>query len=122
MIEIITSLPEHVAAFRATGRVTKDDYRKILMPEVDQIAKKFRKLSFLLLLETDVSNFTIGAWIHDALVGLKHITQWQKIAIISNQSAVKMITDVFGHLVPGEYKGFKIAEFESAKKWVSDNI
>ncbi len=34
MIEIITSLPEHVAAFRATGRVTKDDYRKIIEWEV----------------------------------------------------------------------------------------
>jgi hypothetical protein len=121
MIEIITSLPEHVAAFKATGKVTKDDYKKILMPEVDRIAKKFRKLSFLLLLETDVSNFTIGAWINDALVGIKHITQWQKIAIISNQNAVKKVTDIFGHLVPGEYKGFKIAELEAAKKWVSAN-
>ncbi len=121
MIEIITGLPEHVAAFRATGRVTKDDYRKILMPQVDRIAKKFGKLSFLLLLETDVSKFTTGAWIDDILVGFKHITQWKKIAIISNQSAVKIITDVFGHLVPGEYKGFKIAEVEAAKKWVSEN-
>jgi hypothetical protein len=71
-------------------------------------------------LETDVSNFSIGAWIDDVLVGIKHITHWHKIAIISNQSAVKIITDVFGHLVPGEYKGFKIAQLEVAKKWVSE--
>ncbi len=122
MIEIITGLPAHVAAFKATGKVTKDDYQKVLMPEVDRVAKKSGKLSFLLLLETNVSNFTLGAWADDILIGIKHITHWEKIAIISNQDAVKKITDVFGHLVPGEYKGFKIAELEAAKKWVSEKL
>ena len=121
MIEIITGLPAHVGAFRATGKVTKDDYKKILMPEVDSIAKKFHKISFLLLLQTDVSNYSIGAWIDDLFVGIKHITHWHKVAIVSNQGAVKKITDFFGHLVPGEYKGFKIADLEAAKKWVSEN-
>ena len=40
MIEIINELPENVVGFRATGKVTKDDYEKILMPAVDAQAKE----------------------------------------------------------------------------------
>ncbi len=42
------------------------------------MAKRFDKIRFLLVLETDVANYSFGAWMDDALVGLKHFTQWRK--------------------------------------------
>ena len=119
MIEIINDLPENVIAFRATGKVTKEDYENILMPAVDAQSKKFKKINFFLWLDTDVSNYTAGAWIDDVLVGLKHLTHWDKVAIVSNYDIIKKITNFFGHLVPGTYKGFTIDDLETAKKWVS---
>ena len=35
MIETINDIPENVVGFRATGKVTKEDYEKVLMPAVD---------------------------------------------------------------------------------------
>lgn len=119
MIEIINDLPENVIGFRATGKVTKEDYEKVLMPAVDAHSKKFNKLNFLLWLDTDVSNYTFGAWVDDALVGIKHLTHWHKVAIISHYDIIKKFTNVFGHLVPGEYKGFKTTDLVEAKKWVA---
>ncbi|MDB5198245.1 MAG: hypothetical protein JWO92_208 [Chitinophagaceae bacterium] len=119
MIEIINDLPENVVGFRATGKVTKEDYEKVLMPAVEVQSKKFNKINFLLWLDTDVSNYTLGAWIDDALVGLQHLTHWHKVAIVSHYEIIKKITNVFGHLVPGIYKGFRISELEAAKKWVA---
>ncbi len=118
MIEVIDDLPPHVIGFRATGKVTKEDYEKILMPAVDTQSKKFNKINFLLWLDTDISNYTFGAWIDDALVGLKHLTHWHKVAIVSHYNIVTKITNIFGHIVPGIYKGFQISELEEAKKWV----
>ena len=120
MIEIINELPENVVGFRATGKVTKDDYEKILMPAVDAQAKKFNKINFLLWVDTDVSNYTFGAWVDDALVGLQHLTHWHKVAIVSHSDAIKKITNFFGHLVPGKYKGFQDSEIETAKTWVAE--
>ena len=120
MIEIINELPENVVGFRATGKVTKDDYEKILMPAVDAQAKKFNKINFLLWVDTDVSNYTFGAWVDDALVGLQHFTHWHKVAIVSHYDAIKKITNFFGHLVPGKYKGFQDSEIETAKTWVAE--
>jgi len=120
MIEILPGFPPHVAAFKATGQINMKDYEEVLIPEVDRVARLFGKINFLLELDTDVSNYSIGAWIDDALVGIKHITHWKRVAIISRQEAIKKITDIFGHLVPGEYKGFKMEDLEAAKAWVSE--
>lgn len=90
------------------------------MPAVDNQSKLFKKINFLLLIDTDLSNYTLGAWIDDALVGLKYFTHWHKVAIVSHNDAVKKITDLLGHLVPGEYKGFTTEDFEAAKKWVAE--
>lgn len=119
MIEIMNDLPPHVVGFRATGKVTKEDYENILMPVVDAQSKNFKQLNFILLLDTDVSNYTFGAWVDDALVGWKHLMHWHRVAIVSNRDVIKKITDIFGHLVPGEYKGFKTEDLEEAKKWVA---
>ncbi len=115
----MNDLPPHVVGFRATGKVTKEDYEKVLMPSVDFQSKTFKKINFILWLDTDVSNYTFGAWVDDALVGWKHLTHWNRVAIVSNRDIIKKITDIFGHLVPGEYKGFKTTELEEAKNWVA---
>jgi hypothetical protein len=120
MVQTINDLPPHVIGFCATGKVTKEDYEKVLMPDVDKQSKLFKKINFLLLIDTDISNYTFGAWVDDALVGLKHLTHWHKVAIVSHYDSIKKITDIFGHLVPGEYKGFKTEELEEAKKWVAE--
>lgn len=120
MIEVISDLPPHVIGFKATGKVTKEDYDKVLIPAVDEQAKMFKQLNFILVLHTDVKNFTLGAWADDAWVGLKHLTHWHRVAIVSHQHLIKNITDFFGHFVPGQYKGFDIAELDQAKKWVAE--
>lgn len=120
MIEIMPGMPERVAAFKALGKVTKQDYESVVIPAVNNVYKKYGKINFMLELDTDVKNFSAGAWSDDILMGLKHIAHWHKVAIVSEQSAIKKITDIFGHLVPGKYKGFMLTEIEEAKKWVAE--
>ncbi len=119
MIEVISGLPAYVAGFKATGKVTSDDYQKIIYPHVDSIAKAFGKINYLLVIETPLSNYSAGAWIDDALLGLKHFTKWRKLAIVSPSDGIKKFTDVFGKLIPGETKGFKTIDLALAKEWVS---
>jgi hypothetical protein len=119
MIEILKDLPENVIGFKATGKVTRADYEQTVMPAVNEHEKKFTKLNYLLWLDTDVSNFTMGAWVDDALLGLKHFTHWHKVAIVSHSHTIAKITDVFGHLVPGIYKGFTTEDLQKAITWLS---
>ena len=66
-----------------------------------------------------ISKFEIGAWVKDMAMGFKHLFKWDKVAIVTDQKGVEKFTDVFSYAVPGEYKGFSIAELDAAKAWVS---
>jgi len=119
MISIINSVPGNVVAFRATGDVNKDDYKNVVIPAIDALVKKQDKINFMLVLDTAVKNFTIGAFLQDLAVGLKHFTKWHRMAIVSESGPVNTFSDLFSYIAPGEAKGFTHAELEKAEEWVS---
>jgi SpoIIAA-like len=119
MIEIINDVRANVAAFLATGKIDKDDYDNVLIPALDTLVKKQGIINFMLVLDTSLDNFTMGAFAKDLSVGLKHFTRWHKMAIVSNSEAVNNFTDVFSYIAPGEAKGFIHAQMAQAKEWVA---
>ncbi len=60
MLQLMKDLPQYVVGVRAVGNVNKDDYEQTLLPAIDKVAKEYNKINFLMLLETDISNFTYG--------------------------------------------------------------
>lgn len=121
MLQFINDLPANVVGIHAIGEVTDDDYDEILIPRLDELAKRQGKINYLLVLETDVSNFTMAAWWDDLKLGLKHFTQWNKIAVVSDQKGVQWFTDTFTHFIPGKSKGFALDELDAAVKWITEN-
>ena len=121
MILKLGDAPENVVAFRATGDVDKEDYKKVVIPAIDALVKKEGKINFMLVLDTAIKNFSIGALLQDLSVGLKHFTKWHRMAIVSDSGPVNMFSDLFSYIAPGEAKGFTHAELEKAKEWVSAN-
>ena len=119
MIQKLSGVADYVAGFSVSGKVTRDDYETVVVPEVDKIVKQHGHIHFLLVLNTDVGNFTPGAWMKDALLGVKHLSKWKKMAIVSDQKGVEKITDIISPVIPGESKGFSLDELEQAKTWVS---
>ncbi len=119
MITHLTDYPSNVVAFRATGEVTKADYDNVVIPAIDALVTKQDFINFLLIVDTAMKNFTIGALLKDLGVGLKHFTKWHKMAIVSEEAGVIKFTDYFSYIAPGEAKGFYHSQLEEAKQWVS---
>jgi len=120
MISQITDVPDNMVAFRATGKVTKDDFDTVVIPTVDKAVAANGVLNYMLVLNTDVSNFEGGAWLKDAFLGIKNIAKWNRSAIVSDSTGVKIFTDVFSVITPGEFKGFKMDQLSEAISWVSE--
>lgn len=120
MIEVIHGLPAYVTAFRATGAVTRDDYQKIINPLVKSVATAFGKVNYMLVLNTSLTHYTTGAWVEDALLGMRYFTKWKKLAIVTEKDEIKKFTNTFGKLIPPETKGFKMEDLSTAKQWISD--
>lgn len=117
MITILNDAPENVAAFNATGEVTKEDFENLVIPYVKNKVEQFDELNYLLYLDTDLSNFTMGAWLQDALLGIKNITKWNRAAIVTDEEGVQNFTDVFSVLMPGEFKSFPKENLYNALYW-----
>lgn len=120
MIEIIPGLPSNVAAFRAVEKVTADDYNNIINPLVKKIEKEFGKINYLLVLNTPLSNYSLGAWIKDLVLGLKYFPKWNKLAIVSDKKNIKKFTDFFGRFLPSVTRGFLMDDIQIAKRWISE--
>lgn len=120
MIHHLENLPKNIVGFKATGEITQKDFTEIVMPKVKALIDETDKLNYLLVIETSLKNFTIGAWMKDAMMGIKHLTKWNRAAIVSDVEAVRNFTNFFSYLMPGEFKGFEYSEMQEAIDWVSE--
>jgi hypothetical protein len=119
MVELLPDFPPHVAAYRASGAVSKEEYAAIVMARVDEVAAQYGKINFLVRLETDMDNYSMGAFIEYLKVSFEHFTKWNRMAIVTDQKWVRKGYEVLSHLVPGVIKGYPLEDFAAAKEWVS---
>lgn len=117
MITIIPDAPENVAAFKASSEVTKQDFESVVNPEVARKTEKFEELNYLMLIDTDLNNFTAGAWLEDMLLGLKNLAKWNRAAIVTDSSGIQNFTEIFSVLMPGEFKAFPKENLYNALYW-----
>ena len=119
MIGLLPGLPPNVAGFKASGEVTREDFEKVIFPEVKRHTECSGKLNFVFFVDTPLKNFSAGAWIRDIWLGLKQFAAWRKIAIISDVEKIRNFTDNISFLLPGEYRGFPIEKLDDAVQWAS---
>ncbi|RYZ95292.1 MAG: STAS/SEC14 domain-containing protein [Sphingobacteriaceae bacterium] len=120
MLQIISDMPVHVLGVHAIGEVKKDDIRKVLIPKLEEMVAVHGEINYLLVMETEIKNFTIGALLEDMMTGLDHYTKWNKIAVVSDQTSVIWFSNMFKFFIPGEAKGYPLNKLDEAVIWVSE--
>jgi hypothetical protein len=120
MITQLKVVPDNMVAFEASGQVTKEDFETVVMPAVTELVTRTNELNYLMLISTDLSNFTIGAWLQDLLLGIKEITKWNRAAIVTEEAGINTFTNIFSVIVPGEFKGYGKDELAVAINWVAN--
>ena len=119
MVELLAGFPPHVAAYRASGEVHKEEYERVVMSRVDEVAAQYGKINFLVRLETGMEEYSLAAFLDYLKVSFEHFTRWNRMAIVSDQKWVRKIYDVLSPLVPGTIETYELKEYETAKQWVS---
>jgi hypothetical protein len=54
-----------------------------MVPRIDELVKARGEINFLFLIDTELKAFTAGAWLQDALIGLRHLAKWKRAAIVT---------------------------------------
>jgi hypothetical protein len=120
MIERVPNLPNDVLGFTVKGTVTAKDYESVIIPAVEaQFARK-KKVRFLYHLGEGFSGFDAGAVWDDTKLGLKHLTGWERIAVVSDVEWVRAAVKVFGFAIPGQVRVFHNREMDQATRWISE--
>ena len=120
MLKIITDLPNNVLGVSAEGKITGTDYETILIPAVEEKFKTNKKIKLLYHLGNNFSGFDLNAMLDDAKIGMKHLSSWDKVALVSDHQMINTFAKFFGYLLPCEIRIFKDTELEVAKKWIAE--
>jgi hypothetical protein len=120
MVEKIPDLPDNVLGFAAKGKVTANDYESIIIPAVEEMFSRQRKVRFLYHLGEDFSGIEAAAAWDDVRLGLKHLTGWEKMALISDVDWIRRAVKIFGLAIPGRVRVFHNRDLAEAKRWISE--
>ncbi len=118
MIEITSDMPDNVVAVSAKGKVTGEDYDKVLIPALEEKLKGHKKIRLLYHLGKDFSGFSGEAMWEDAKVGIRHLTAFEKIAVVSDENWIVGAVKVFAFVIPCPVRIFGNEKLPEAKAWV----
>jgi hypothetical protein len=120
MVERIPDVPPNVLAFRAKGKVTADDYESVIIPAVEATFARHEKVRFLYHLGAEFAGFEPAAVWDDTKLGLKHLTGWEKMAVVSDVEWIRVALRIFGLAIPGQVRVFHDRELDEARRWVTE--
>ncbi|UOF02552.1 SpoIIAA family protein [Bdellovibrio reynosensis] len=120
MVELLKDFPPYVVAYKATGKVFQDEYERVVMARVDEVAAQYDAINFLVRLETEMENYSVAALIDYLKISFKHIHRWNRMAIVSDEKKVRLFYDALSPLVPGKIIGYELKDYDKAKAWVSE--
>ncbi len=123
LIETVTDLPPGTLGFRASGKITSDEYRQMTEP-IYAALERAEKLNIYFELAGDFEGLDLGALWQDmkagGSIGLKHRSSWQRMALVTDKDWVRHGASAFGWLAPGELRLFEPSEQEEARAWLGD--
>ena len=120
MIRIMSELPPHVVGFEGLGKITVHDYKTVIIPEINRAASESRKMHVLLYLGPEFTGFSVGALFNDAALGVFHMTDYERIALVSDVGWIRASVGLMGRMISGSIRGFSNAELDVARDWVTE--
>ena len=120
MLETIQPSATNIVAVRATGTVTGDDYETVLIPLIEQKLAAHDKIRLLYHLGPEFTGYEVEAMWDDTKVGLKHLTHFEKIAVVTDVDWIIRLVKAAGLLIPGEVRLFANSELAAAQAWISN--
>jgi hypothetical protein len=121
MIERFDDMPAGTIGFRASGHVTRDEYRDVLLPPM-RAAAEAGEVRMLFAVGPGFEEFEPGALVEDTkagvTLGIGHPHAWKRTALVTDVEWIQKTVHMFTWLVPGEIMVRGLDGLEEAKAWV----
>lgn len=120
MMEMLQGFPDNVLAVKASGDVTKQDYIEVLIPAANAAFHRHAKLRVYFETDADFKGMDAGAMWEDITYSIGHMTQWDRIAVVTSVDWIKYVVNLFGFFMLCPVKVFPPSETARARVWISE--
>ena len=110
-------MPAGTIGLEATGKVTEEDYRDVLVPAVSAALEQ-GDVRLLYVLDKG-SEYSAGAMWADTKLWTTHLKAWTRVAVVSDADWLERSIKAFGWMMPGEIKVFESDDVDDAKEWLA---
>ncbi|MGE9312482.1 STAS/SEC14 domain-containing protein [Niabella sp. CJ426] len=118
MITEIKNISNNIVAFKAYGTIHGNDFETTLVPAIQQYKRSHKDLNYMLVLEHDLSSFSITWWIKSLWLAVRDWSTWKRCAIISNLEGLKNFTNETCNDIPGELRIYPHEQMDDAIRWL----
>ena len=104
--------------FKLHGKLTHEDY-EFMVPQLEEIIEKEGSVNALMLME-DFDGWELHAAWDDFMMGVKHYSDFGRIAIVGNQAWEEWMAILAKPFTTGQVKYFDVDELDKAWSWVKE--
>jgi hypothetical protein len=122
MIELMRDLPDGVTGLRYSGDVSREDYTGVALPALRASIQGDAPIRMLVMIDADFEELEGGSIWEDMKFGasaISHHSKWERTALVSDVDWIRRAIGLFGWMMPGEFKMFRLDELDDAKTWLA---
>ncbi|MBW8183902.1 MULTISPECIES: STAS/SEC14 domain-containing protein [Shewanella] len=121
MLELLNGFDHDTVAIRATGVVTGKDYDQQLMPVIEDKLKDHASIKLWYEFDDKFEGVTVGTLWDDAKIGLFHLNDFYRVAIITDSQLVAGMANTLAYMIPCPVKVFARSEASEATHWMKES-
>jgi hypothetical protein len=118
MLQILSGFPDDVVAVLASGEVTGEEFRAVLVPVVEDKFKAHKELNLYYQFGPDFTRMSAGAMWEDTKLDITHWKSWRRIAIVTNVGWIRKGARLAMLLLRRPVHVFSNAEADAAREWL----
>lgn len=120
-VTLLGGLPDDTIGLSVAGVITSEDYADTIEPLVAAKLAAHARVKLLYLIGPEFERFTAGAVWSDALVGVRHLTDFSRVAVVSDIGWIRHAVRAFAPLIPAEIHVFAVKDLAEAKTWIAND-
>jgi hypothetical protein len=121
MIEILPESKGNIIGARASGTLSGQDYKDVLIPRLEKVMAEKGKVRFLLDLGQDFQGWTLEALWDDATFGWSSRNHFEKVALVGGSLWMELGAKAGGLLLGGELRTFDHDHLQEAWDWIKSH-
>ncbi|MCO6383911.1 STAS/SEC14 domain-containing protein [Oceanicola sp. 502str15] len=118
---LLPDFPPDVLAVTGQGTIDASAYEDVLRPALNDKLRRHADIRLLYILDESFEGFTAGAAVSDARLGMSHLHDFSRIAVVTDAGWVSHAVRLFAPLIAAPLRVFTLSQRRAEETWITEN-